>query len=113
MRPGGNRHGPRGNAHRHRGRVRVWGKREIVLYTMVLIADAMEGLQKKSETYNREVAWKKDQQLLSKSFVAVVIVIVLHRGVKAFEVQQVGDSPINPPAVLHPLCFRCFTSIPG
>ena len=84
-----------------------------MLYIMVLIADAMEGLQKKSETYNREVAWKKDQQLLSKSFVAVVIVIVLHRGVKAFEVQQVGDSPINPPAVLHPLCFRCFTSIPG
>ena len=43
----------------------------------------------------------------------LMIVIVLHRRVKAFEVQQVGDSPINPPAVLHPLCFRCFTSIPG
>ena len=64
-----------------------------------------------SEIYNSEVAWKKDQEQLSKSFVAVVIVIVLHCGVKAFEVQQVGDSPINPPAVLHPLCFRCFVNL--
>ena len=70
-------------------------------------------IAEKSEIYNREVAWKKDQEQLSKSFVAVVIAIVLLCGVKAFEVQQVGDSPINPPAVLHPLFLRWFTSIPG